>query len=279
MKKEPKISIIIPVKNSSLYLENCLKSIYSQSYKNVEVIIVDSHSKDKTKDIAKKYKCMIFDFEVNLKKGKFDAPYKRNFGVTKAKGEIVYYLDADMELPKGLLAEIAQLIGKNGYDALVIPEDSFGIGIWAKAKQLERRCYWGDDTVEAARVFKKSVWDELGGLDTSLGGGGDDWDLHHRLIEGKYKYQRTELIIGHNEGKLSIINLIKKRFMYGRDSVKYLVKKPKQGLASYFPIRMAYIRNWRRFLANPLLTLAFIVMRFFEYAAGFAGIVYSQVKK
>ena len=88
------------------------------------------------------------------------------------------------------------------YDAVIIPEDSFGEGIWARAKNLERRCYWGDDTVEAPRFVKKKVWSDLGGLDEILGGGGDDWDLYQKLLDQGYKVGRIESITFHNEGKL-----------------------------------------------------------------------------
>jgi len=274
--KKALVSIIIPVKNSAKYLDECLTSIDSQTYKNIEVLIVDSHSSDDTLKIAAQHKATVLQYESKIKAGKFDAPYKRNFGVEKSKGDFVYYLDADMKLPSTLIQEIVTMLGDQAYSAIVVPEDSVGTGIWAQAKQLERRCYWGDDTVEASRVFTKKVWNQLGGLDTSLGGGGDDWDLHHRVLVGGFKVGRTKSIVLHNEGHLELFNLMKKRFMYGRDSVKYLVKRPKSSFISYFPIRPAFIRNWRLFVKSPLIALAFVVMRFGEYSAGFSGIIYSR---
>ncbi len=77
----------------------------------------------------------------------------------------------------------------------------------------------------------------------------------------------------HNEGDLTLVKLFRKRFMYGREVVKYIEKRPKASFTSFFPIRKAYIRNWRRFLREPVITVAFIVMRFTEYSAGFFGIV------
>lgn len=276
MHKQPLITLVIPAKNSGKYLEQCLRAIRKQTYKNVEILIIDSNSTDNTAQIAKTYKAKVVPFSIKLQKGKFDAPFKRNFGVEKAKGKYVYYYDADMEMPPKLLEEIVYLFSVKKFDALVVSEDSVGTGIWARAKQLERRCYWGDDTVEAARVFVKRVWNELGGLDLSIGGGGDDWDMHHRLLVGGYKIRRTKNKVKHHEGNLQLLQLMKKRFMYGRDSIKYLVKSPQASFISYFPIRPAFIRNWRLFLASPLVSFAFVVMRTGEYLAGFLGIVYSQ---
>ena len=50
-----KISIIVPVYNSEKYLTRCLNSIINQTYKNLEIILIDDSSTDKSKDIIKKY--------------------------------------------------------------------------------------------------------------------------------------------------------------------------------------------------------------------------------
>lgn len=270
------VSIIIPTRNSGELLENCLKSVGQQTYKNIEIIVVDGKSTDNTVNLAKKYKCKIYFFVPKVKKGVFDASYKRNYGVKKSKGTYVYWLDADMELPKTLIDEAVDLC-KKGADAVILPEDSFGTGIWARAKNLERRCYWGDNTVECPRFFKQVVWDSIGGIDESLGAGGDDLDLHMKVVENGYKVGRTKSIVMHNEGNLKLSTLIKKHFMYGKDTIKYFYKRPKAGVVSYFPIRMAYIKNVKLLLSRPVDACAFIFARTLENLAGAAGILYSLV--
>jgi glycosyltransferase involved in cell wall biosynthesis len=272
------VSIIIPTKNAALFLENCLKAIKKQTYKQIEVLLIDGGSIDGTLDIAKKYGAHVIIYKPKVAEGTFDAPHKRNYGVKKAKGKYVYYLDADMELSPSVISEAVKL-GEKGADAIIIPEDSFGEGTWASAKNLERRCYWGDDTIEAPRFFKKKVWEQVGGLDESLGGGGDDWDLHEKLKKSGFVIKRTKSLVMHNEGKPELKKLWKKRFMYGRDTIKYISKRPKAGAESYFPIRKAYLKNWKLFAKRPKDTAAFIVMRTTEYAAGFSGIVYSYLIK
>lgn len=270
------VTIVIPTKNSARYLEACLKSIRNQTYRPIEIILVDSRSTDETGWLAKKYKARIYQFVSPTRTGRFEAPYKRNFGAKKAKCEYIYYLDADMELEKGVVSEAVELT-KKGFAAVFVSEESFGKGLWARAKNLERRCYWGDDTVEAPRFFKATVWKELGGLDESVGGGGDDWDMYQKLRDRGYKAAWTKSIVYHNEGHLKLSDLVKKRFMYGKESLKYIVKRPHAGLRSYFPIRWAYIKNWRLFLARPVDTVAFIIMRTAEYVAGFSGILCSLI--
>ncbi len=268
------VSIIIPTRNSEELLENCLKSVKQQTYKSIEVIVVDGKSTDNTIDLAKKYKCKIYFFVPKVKKGVFDASYKRNYGVKKSKGAYVYWLDADMELPKMLIEE-AVGVCKKGADAVILPEDSFGTGIWARAKNLERRCYWGDDTVECPRFLKHSIWNTIGGIDEFLGAGGDDLDIHQKVLEKGFKVGRTKNIVMHNEGNLKLSKLFSKHFMYGRDTIKYFYKRPKASFISYFPIRKAYLRNFKLFLKRPFDTCAFVVMRTTEYSAGFLGLLYS----
>lgn len=275
---DPKVTIIIPSKNSLHFLPACLESIKRQTYKNIEILIIESGVIEKTKSIAKQYRVKVLYFKPKVAKGIFDAPHKRNFGVKKASGSYVYYVDADMELQPNVIKEAVALCTK-GYVAVIVPEDSFGQGMWARAKNLERRCYWGDDTVEAPRFFQKKVWQEVGGLDETIGGGGDDWDLYQKLKDKGLKTGRTKSLVLHNEGNLRLGNLIKKRFMYGRETVKYIAKRPKAGIISYFPIKKSYLKNWKLFLTRPIDTVAFLIMRTGEYCAGFAGIIYSYYKR
>lgn len=272
------VSIILPTKNSAEFLENCLKSIKNQTYLNIEIIVVDGKSKDKTIALSRKYKCRIFTYVPKVKKGSFDASYKRNYGAKKAKGEYIYWVDADMQLPNKLVEEAVSECAK-GADAVILPEDSFGIGIWARAKNLERRCYWGDSTVECPRLLKRSVWNKIGGLDESLGAGGDDLDLHRKVIENGYRVGRTKSIVMHNEGNLKLSKLIKKHFMYGKDILKYFHKRPKEGFVSYSPIRIAYIKNLKLLLSRPVDACFFIFMRVVENFAGVFGVIYSLFVK
>jgi len=273
------VSIVIPTKNSSGFLARCLQKVRRQLYENIEVIIVDGKSRDmeKTKDIAKKYGCGLLMFVPDVKKGLFDATKKRNYAATKAKGEFIYHMDADMELTKSVIEEAVALCRK-GFDAVIIPEDSFGEGPWARAKNLERRFFWGDDSVESPRFFKKTVWDALKGYDENIAGGGDDRDLYQKVLEKGYKVGRIKSLVMDNEGKLTLIHLLKKQFMYRRELLKYIFKRP-QSIKGYFPIRESHIKNWKIFVSRPKDTFLFILMKSAESVAGVLGILYSIFKR
>jgi len=142
MNKHPLVSIIIPTRNSSAELVRCIAYIRKQTYIHIEVIVVDSHSTDDTEKIAKKNRVRYYRYEPDIPKGLFDAPHKRNYGVKKAKGKYIYLLDADMELTPNVVSDAVKLCEISDFDAVIVHEDSYGEGIWAGAKNLERRCYW-----------------------------------------------------------------------------------------------------------------------------------------
>ena len=98
------ISIIIPTKNEEDVLEECLRSIFSQSVNPVEVIIVDGSSTDNTLNIAKK-----FDVKI-LKEEGFSSPANaRNLGAENAKGDILLIMDADIVLHKDCLKHALEI--------------------------------------------------------------------------------------------------------------------------------------------------------------------------
>lgn len=271
------VSIIIPTKNASQLLPACLRRIRKQSYKNLEIVIVDGKSPDwnKTKQIAEKYNCKFYTIVTKVKKGLYDATDKRNYGANLAKGEYVYNVDADMELTSDVIDEAVKLCNR-GFDAVIVPEDSFGVGPWARAKNLERRFFWGDDTIESPRFFKKRIWDKLGGFDKKMGSA-EDRDMHQRILEAGYKVARTKYMVMHNEGKLTLKQVFQKQFRYKREILKYIQRRPLIGIKSYIPLRKSHITNWRMFISRPEDTILFAIMKTVESIAGVAGILYSLV--
>jgi glycosyltransferase involved in cell wall biosynthesis len=274
----PIVSIIIPTKNSVRFLQNLLESIEQQTFASIETIVVDGHSTDGTVEMAELHGARVVAYDSGVASGKFDAPHRRNFGAKASLGKYVYYVDADMELHCDTVAEAVELC-EAGAAAVIVAEHSFGSGPWARAKALERLTYRGDDSIEAPRFLSRSVWDELGGLDENLGGGGDDWDLHEALKQAGHRVARTQSTVMHNEGELHLISLLRKRYMYGQDSWKYIRKRPRAAVRSYFPLRAAYFRHWRELARDPVAALLVVVMRFGEYGAGGAGVLVSLVRE
>ena len=92
-KNLPLISIIIPTYNHAKYLGRALRSIVDQSFSSWEAIIIDNFSKDNTEDVVKSFpnnKIKYFRLNNNGVIAK-----SRNFGILKARGEWIAFLDSD----------------------------------------------------------------------------------------------------------------------------------------------------------------------------------------
>ena len=87
-----KITIITVVKNSEQTIERCIKSVINQNYDNIEYIVIDGGSKDKTVDVLDKYKNKIQRLVIEKDNGIWDA---MNKGINLAKGDIIGFLNSD----------------------------------------------------------------------------------------------------------------------------------------------------------------------------------------
>ncbi len=99
----PRVSFILPTLNAETLLENCLASIARQTYPrpSYEIILADAHSKDRTREIAKKYGAIILDDEgKNMEEGK-------RLALQHATGEYIVFLDADNEITHPDYIELA----------------------------------------------------------------------------------------------------------------------------------------------------------------------------
>lgn len=111
----PYISIIIPIYNVASYIENCLMSVVNQSYKNIEIILVDDCGKDNSIDIAKgfisshsaNWVSLVHDRNSGLSAA-------RNTGVKHANGDYLFFLDSDDELPKDAIDIFVQNLQNYG---------------------------------------------------------------------------------------------------------------------------------------------------------------------
>src|SRR5579875_322194 len=88
----PLISIIIPLYNAEKYIIETIDSALQQSYKNIEIIIIDDGSTDSSFNVAETYKS---DNIIVVKQENKGASAARNHGLKLAKGEYIQFLDAD----------------------------------------------------------------------------------------------------------------------------------------------------------------------------------------
>ncbi|MGQ9545277.1 MAG: glycosyltransferase family 2 protein [Candidatus Bathycorpusculaceae bacterium] len=89
LKKTPLVSVIIPTYNSQKTIKQCLESIVKQTYKKIEILVVDCYSIDETKRIAEKFRAKVFLLKCKRSEAK-------NYAAQKADGEFLLFVDSDM---------------------------------------------------------------------------------------------------------------------------------------------------------------------------------------
>jgi glycosyltransferase involved in cell wall biosynthesis len=131
-----KISVIIPTFNSAKTVEDTIKSIISQNWPDIQVIIQDGGSTDGTKEIVAKYPAAMSGWHATPDNGIYDA---MNKGINRATGEVVAILNSDDVWLPGTLKRVAEVFSRNPDVGIV----SGSIEVW-------------EDLPNGARVVLKS---------------------------------------------------------------------------------------------------------------------------
>ena len=109
---QPKVSVIVPCYNTEKYIEQCVESIFSQTYKNIEVIAVDNESKDKSFDkllsLKEKYPSLIIDTAPNIYRHSWDEP--RTKGLELSTGKYITFICSDDYLENDYIENCMNLI-------------------------------------------------------------------------------------------------------------------------------------------------------------------------
>ncbi len=267
----PLVSVIIPTYNSEKTINMCLKSIKEQTYKNIEIIIVDRGSIDKTVKIASNFaKVYIINAD--------ERSAQMNYGAKIANGKYLYRVDSDFILEPTVIEEAVLKCEKEGYDAVCIHNTSDpSVSFWAKVRKLERDCYERDELNVAARFFRKDVFLTLGGYDEELVAA-EDYDLHNRLLKAGFKIgyiTAKEIHIGEPK---TLLEIAKKHYYYGKTLPKFLRKNKEKGIKQLSPIRPSFIKNIKKFAKHPTLTIGFLIYQLIRYLSAWIGYLIGKIR-
>lgn len=114
-----KVSIIVPVYNVFEYLRKCLDSLVNQSYKNIEIIVVNDGTKDSSQDIIDEYKKKYPSIIKSYIKENGGLASARNFGVIKATGEYIMFVDSDDYVETSMVKKLVNVVNKKHSDIVV----------------------------------------------------------------------------------------------------------------------------------------------------------------
>ena len=108
----PKISVVVPVYNTEKYIEKCLNSILAQKNVSIEIIIVNDGSTDNSASIIRNYETQFPDIIKYFEKENGGLSDARNYGVSKATGDYICFVDSDDFINEGLFDSAMQYMLK-----------------------------------------------------------------------------------------------------------------------------------------------------------------------
>lgn len=206
--KNPLISAIISAYNSENKIGKCIKSLLNQTYKPIEIIVVDDGSTDKTKEIVKKFTDNKKIFLLGQKRQGPGAA--KNLASKKAEGDILVFVDSDEYPRQDYIEKLTKPIreGKS--------KTSIGAWVLAYPKNPWARCRFKDTSklrhhaVKSGvfRAIKKDFFNKLGGFDSSKGYSDD-------RIPNKEKRERVDDAVFDHDTDSSLKELYKKRKWIG----------------------------------------------------------------
>ena len=117
MQNNPKISVVVPVYNAERFLDRCMKSIYDQTFRDYEIILVNDGSKDKSLDICRAYAEKDPRVKV-IDKENGGAGSARNAGIEAARGDYIAFPDVDDWFESNMYEELYNLAISGDYDVV-----------------------------------------------------------------------------------------------------------------------------------------------------------------
>ena len=258
---DPVVSVIVTTKNEERNIGACLESVVQQSMAPLEVIVVDNNSEDQTSEIAKQYGARVFQLGP-------ERSAQRNYGVEKAHGVYILYLDADMRLSPKVIEECVNCCeADSGGSGIYIPEIIVGEGFWIKVRRFERSFYDGT-VIDAVRFIPKATFQKVKGFDLHFTGP-EDWDFDKK-IRGLGRTVVTDSFLEHDEGDFDLQLYLGKKSYYSKGFDTYAEKWGKDDpdvrkqLSPWYRFVGVFVEQGKfiKLMEHPILTLGMYYLRF-----------------
>lgn len=224
MKHTPKISIITAVYNGSRYLEECIQSICSQTYTNVEHIVIDGGSTDGTQDILRRYEDRLHFWISEKDKGIYDA---WNKGLAHANGDWIAFVGSDdvlwndqvLEnsieyLHMALNKDIHFVYGKVN----LVSNASRIISVWGESWETAKADFLQHMTVTHCCAFHhRSLFEEHGNFNDRFKITGDYEFLLREFVKGRDALFTGQVLAAMHAGGIS--SNLRSRLVLARENI------------------------------------------------------------
>jgi glycosyltransferase involved in cell wall biosynthesis len=188
MINKSRVSIIIPCYNSGATIDRTLNSVTSQSWKDIEIIVINDGSSDKiTNDklnqISRKKNIMLVN-QSNL--GLASA---RNSGISVANGDFILPLDADDWLEPDAISRMVLIAHEKGRNTVVYSDLRLHGEISGVKKAFCNPVeQLFSNQLPYCMLFPREILEEVGGYDKNFTFGFEDWELNIRLLQNGYDF-------------------------------------------------------------------------------------------
>lgn len=267
MSDRPLVSVVVPTKDVGRTLERCLASILGQTYDAIEVVVIDNFSTDDTFEVATRLAHRA------IQAGP-ERSAQRNLGIEIARGEYILWIDADMVLTPHVLEDAVDTARRHGATAVFIPELTVGTGFVTACRTLERRCYVGEELIEAPRLIRRDFFDHHEGFRDELSGQ-EDAELRMRILAAGEPTAHSRTYILHDEGHLTLSFVLRKRFYYGQSLPAYGRDQPGAIEAQGRATLRAMVRGLPVLASQPVHAVALVGLRALEAGAYAAGALHA----
>ncbi len=251
-KCKKKVSVIIPAFNEEKVIQQSMKSIIKQTYPNIELIVVDDGSKDKTYQIAKQF--IKFSHVKVLKKTNSGKANAINYGIKHSTGELIMVVDADSKLEKNAIELMARYFSNPEIAAVAgSVYVSNQNNLITKLQALEyieglNMVRNGQAFLKLVNIipgpigmFRKNALIEVGLYDDDTFA--EDCDVTLKLIAKNYKIDFESESIAKTEAPENIFDLIKQRYRWTR-GILQAIKKHKSLLWNFNKNPSASFTMW-----------------------------------
>jgi len=228
-----KVSVVLTLFNEERNIADLLDSLVTQEGP-LEVIAVDARSRDRTAEIVRSYSERYPEVRLFLQAGKRGR--SRNYGISKATGEIVAFIDGDCIANPFWLKELRSSIC-SGAGVVAGRTISMGLRSWEELDRVELN-YGGFDLSYPScnLAFRKEVLDKIGGF--------DDWfitaediDLNLRAVQAGFSLEPNPRAIVYHRLKSTLYGFFKQAFWNGAGR-KQLTMKHGSLWSKYDPLKM-----------------------------------------
>lgn len=234
-KPEPLVTVVIPARNNEGTIREVLEAVHSQTYRNIEVVLVDGASEDDTVGIASH-----FGVKIIIEKA-MGPNHARNLGIRNARGEFVAFIDGDCKPDARWIESLLEPLSNPKVGVVGGTIDVWNSGNYLpsyghlaripvmprfEARMVQNMVRFNELPVSTNMVVRKSVFSEAGLFDESYRGGFEETEFLWRVVKSGYDLVDEPFAVVYHWNRERLSGLLAQTWRYGLGAGKFCNKHP-----------------------------------------------------